>query len=323
MKKEYNYPRHGNSPGESTKQHVHADTEPNGHNNLFSQTKNTSMLHTTQNKTMKSKTMSLLLLALFGFLTLFMVGCQKDDDRFESSQVTSQKQGLEDVSKVSLQRLAEMQGDETVNPSLYDEISKRVQSLSQEDYDKYLSYWISNGIQELIDKKLITENQRQSETELEYQKRMKYDEKSKELYSVPMYKLDLNQQMKVLDSLRESSDIKTSQKASCPKYYFPYSVSNDGTGTYSCVAVYAATNPADSDCDWEFQYNTPIALGKAKTLSLMASAIFAYGGINARIPSAPYTNQARFLVGQDKIDYAYTGSGYSAALLFASDVKFR
>ena len=107
-KKEYNYPRHGNSPGESTKQHVHADTEPNGHNNLFSQTKNTSMLHTTQNKTMKSKTMSLLLLALFGFLTLFMVGCQKDDDRFESSQVTSQKQGLEDVSKVSLQRLAEM-----------------------------------------------------------------------------------------------------------------------------------------------------------------------------------------------------------------------
>ena len=52
-------------------------------------------------------------------------------------------------------------------------------------------------------------------------------------------------------------------------------------------------------------------------------AIFAYGGINARIPSAPYTNQARFLVGQDKIDYAYTGSGYSAALLFASDVKFR
>ena len=56
MKKEYNYPRHGNSPGESTKQHVHADTEPNGHNNLFSQTKNTSMSHTTQNRTMKTKT---------------------------------------------------------------------------------------------------------------------------------------------------------------------------------------------------------------------------------------------------------------------------
>ena len=38
------------------------------------------MLNTNQNTMMKTKTMSLFMVAMFGLLTLFMVGCQKDDD---------------------------------------------------------------------------------------------------------------------------------------------------------------------------------------------------------------------------------------------------
>ena len=68
MKKSYTCTSHGNSQGELTTQQVHADTEPNGHNNLFSQTKNTSMSHTTQNRTMKNK--ALLILALIFSVTV-------------------------------------------------------------------------------------------------------------------------------------------------------------------------------------------------------------------------------------------------------------
>lgn len=80
MKYSYTRTRRGNSQGGSNNQQVHADTKLNGHNNLFLNPKNKIMLQKNQNTIMKTKTMSLLVLAMFGFLTLFMVGCQKDDD---------------------------------------------------------------------------------------------------------------------------------------------------------------------------------------------------------------------------------------------------
>ena len=85
MKQSYTCTRHGNSQGGSTNQQIHADTEQTGHNTLFFNPKNKIMLQKNQNTIMKTKTMSLLMLVMFGFLTLFMVGCQKDDDQFEQN----------------------------------------------------------------------------------------------------------------------------------------------------------------------------------------------------------------------------------------------
>ena len=96
MKQSHTRTRPGNSPSESTNQQVHiADTKQTGHNILFLNLKNKNMLQKKQNKTMKTK--SLVLVIFFGFLTLFMVGCQKDDDI-----VVPQKElSLEDVSPLN------------------------------------------------------------------------------------------------------------------------------------------------------------------------------------------------------------------------------
>jgi hypothetical protein len=144
-----------------------------------------------------------------------------------------------------------------------------------------------------------------------------------------MYKLDVKKQFDVLDKIKEEKRIQSgdivSYKSSCPKYYYPNKVSDDGSGTYSCVGIYSATNVADTDCDWEFAYNlgNNLTYGKVKT-SITAAGIFLAGGINYRRPSIPENkDHRRFLVGFDRIDWAYPGSGYPAAQLFAADVKFR
>ena len=68
--------RHGDLLGRLTNQQVHAYKKSNGHDNLFLNSKNKIMSH--KNKNVKTK--SLLFVAIFGFLTVFIVGCQKDDD---------------------------------------------------------------------------------------------------------------------------------------------------------------------------------------------------------------------------------------------------
>lgn len=148
MKKEYNYPRHGNSPSESTNQQIHADAETNGYNNLFSPTKKTSMSHTTQNTTMKTKTMSLFVLAMFGFLTVFMVGCQKDDDQFEQTPQESLyradlsgKNLVTDLSKV----------DESIKQDAIDYYGKVI-TLSDFPSDKILDISYQEKINQSISK---------------------------------------------------------------------------------------------------------------------------------------------------------------------------
>ena len=100
MKQSYTRTSHGNPQSGSTNQQVHADTESNGHDILFLNLKNKNMLQKNQNTIMKTKTMSLLALAMFGFLVLFMVGCQKDDDYLQTESEFTKESNL--LVKVSL-----------------------------------------------------------------------------------------------------------------------------------------------------------------------------------------------------------------------------
>jgi hypothetical protein len=257
----------------------------------------------------------------FCLVALLFVGCKKD-----VNYGIDIKQN-EEVSKVSLQRLAEMDSDENVAPELYESIRKRVQSLSQDEYNTYFKFWVENGIQRMIDKKIISKDQKESEIKQEYEKRNDFNLKAKSMYNLPMYQLPTDRQMNVVSEIsNQVPSNKQARVSSCPTYYYPSKISNDGTGTYNYVGVYSAGNPGTSDCDWEVAYNlgSILAQGKVRTTTARASAIFLAGGINYRRPNAPENvAHRRFLVGKGRIFFAYAGSGITAAQTFASEVKFR
>ena len=326
MKKEYNYPRHGNSQGELTTQQVHADTEPNGHNNLFSQTKNTSMSHTTQNRTMKTKTMSLLALAMFGFLTLFMVGCQKDDDVV----VPQSELSLEDVSKVSLQRLAEMQYDQSLHESLYDDVEQRITSLNDQEYDIFLQEWAKVETKRAIELNVVSKDDESSTLDKTLSTLRARNQKSKEEYGKSFNHITEEQQSEVFDLIQKENNSSSvsdetilAQKSltSCPRYYYGYPTTNNGLGLTSCAGWEFAKNNADPvlDCDFEFKFFPgPIVYSNLKTkgMTVKANKVLNKGGINGRLVSA---SEFRILVGMKLLlEYPTSGAGG-----FATDFKFR
>lgn len=315
----YSHTSHGNSPSESTKQQVHADTEPNGHNNLFLNTKIKIMLHKNQNTTMKTKPISLLVLALFGFLTVCMVGCQKDDDVV----IPQQELSLEDVSKVSLQRLAEMQYDQSLDESLYDDVEKKISSLDDKEYDIFLQEWAKVEVQNAIRLGVISSNEEKEVLQKTIEKLLLRNQKANELYGTSMNKLSLEEQEMVVKDLELGYiENKLVAKASCPGYYYGYPTTNNGSGLTSCSGYLSATNAVDDDCDYEFRfYPGPItyvpANLKTKGTSSSANWILNQGGVNGRIASA---SEFRILIGKNRILIAYPISGPSG---FAADFKFR
>lgn len=325
MKKEYNYPRRGNSLGESTKQHVHADTKPNGHNNLFSQTKNTSMSHTTQNKTMKTKKMGMLFLILFGFLTVFMVGCRKDDDVVSQPELS-----LEDVSKVSLQRLAEMQYDQSLDESLFDDVEERTTSLNDQEYDIFLQEWAKVETKRAIELNVVSKHDESNTFDKTLSTLRARNQKSKEEYGKSFNHITEEQQSEVFDliqkennssSVRDETILAEKSLTSCPRYYYGYPTTNNGLGLTSCAGWEFAKNNADPvlDCDFEFKFFPgPIVYSNLKTkgMTVKANKVLNKGGINGRLVSA---SEFRILVGMKLLlEYPTSGAGG-----FATDFKFR
>ena len=327
MQKSYTRTSHGNSSIESTNQQVHADTKPNGRSYLSLNLKNKIMLQKNQNTIMKTKTMSLFVLAMFGFLNVFMVGCQKDDDVVIPQQELSQKQGLEDVSKVSLQRLAEMQGDETVDPLLYDDVEQRIKSLNAQEYELFIKEWAKVEVEDAINLNIIPKEKKEESFNIILYNLQKRNQESKKMYNESFNKLSDEQQLDIVENveLHGKRQKFITQKSSCPGYYYGYPTTNNGAGLTSCAGYLSATNAVDDDCDYEFRFYpgpityTPVNL-KTKGTTIRANKVLNSGGINGRIASS---SEFRILVGYGAVLKQYPNSVFGNPSSFVVEFKFR
>lgn len=104
-------------------------------------------------------------------------------------------------------------------------------------------------------------------------------------------------------------DNKLKATSSCPQYYHGVSTQQYSSYNTSCYAVWGATDPGQTDCDYELVFSVgPMTLGspyKIRGTTVAARNILNLGGVKGR-QAGEYIY---ILVGKNRSDYAYLAVG--------------
>lgn len=274
------------------------------------------------------------MMVVFVMTTIFFAGCKKEQvtDLESNQQILSNPTILEDVSDVSIPRLAEMQYDQSVSTELYKDIEDRISSLSENEFALFMEEWARVDADLAIKTKTIA-NDKENAQNQSLLKLLERNKKSKELFGIPLNKLMYGNSVidpekkieKLMQELEGIGAIDTGiiiSKASCPTYSYPYPTANNGAGIVSCSGYVLAGNPGTTDCDYEFIfYPGPISYTasnlKTKGTTTSANWILNAGGVNGRTSASP---SFRILIGKNRINLVYPVAGAGG---FASAFKFR